>query len=74
MGFWSSVSSSIGTVSVSPSQVDTQSICKEDALFSDFDETVARLKAFDIDAGIEQEEESKLSSLPTIGNNQHDVK
>jgi len=47
MGFWSSVSSSIGTVSVSPSQVDTQSICEEDALFSDFDETVARLKAFD---------------------------
>ncbi|MCE9950699.1 hypothetical protein LZ618_01095 [Aeromonas allosaccharophila] len=70
MGFFSS----IGTVSVSPSQVDTPPITQEKSLFTDFDETVARLKAFDLEAGIEQEEERDLSSFPTIGNSKHDVK
>ncbi|UBH26245.1 hypothetical protein [Aeromonas enteropelogenes] len=74
MGFWSSGIASIRAVAASPSQDNAQSISEEEALFSDFDETVARLKSFDLEAGIEQEEESELSSLPTIGNNQHDVK
>ncbi|MGL5486943.1 MAG: hypothetical protein ACRDC6_11745 [Shewanella sp.] len=73
MGFWSSVSSSIGTVSVSPSQVDTQSICEEDALFSDFDETVTRLKAFDLETGIEPEEDEPFT-LSAFGNNKNDAK
>jgi hypothetical protein len=74
MGFWSSGVSSFGAVSVSSSQASTQPITQEESLFTDFDETVARLKAFDLEAGIEQEEERDLSSFPTIGNSKHDVK
>lgn len=70
MGFWSSI---IGTEYGSPSQADTPSISEEDALFSDFDETVARLKAFDLETDIEPEEGEPFT-LSAFGNDKHDVK
>jgi len=60
-------------VSILQRRPDPPLISEEEAFFSDFDETVARLKSFDLEAGIEPEE-IELSSLPTIGSNQYDVK
>ena len=60
-------------ISILQRRPDPPLISEEEAFFSDFDETVARLKSFDLEAGIEPEE-IELSSLPTIGNDKHDVK
>lgn len=60
-------------VSILQSRPSPSPISEEDALFSDFDETVARLKAFDLETDIEPEEGEPFT-LSTIGTNKNDVK
>ncbi|MDM5114348.1 hypothetical protein [Aeromonas salmonicida] len=60
-------------ISILQSRPGPSPISEEEALFSDFDETVARLKAFDLETDIEPEEGEPFT-LSTFGNNQHDVK
>lgn len=60
-------------ISILQSRPGPSPISEEEALFSDFDETVARLKAFDLETDIEPEEGEPFT-LSAFGNNQHDVK
>ncbi|MGI2065327.1 hypothetical protein [Shewanella sp. MF08487] len=56
MGFFSSISSGFAQMNLSD-----QSETQEDALFADFDKTVAKLQQFDLEA-FEDNDNDKLSS------------
>ncbi|MGL5040157.1 MAG: hypothetical protein ACRC6D_08605 [Aeromonas sp.] len=73
MGWFSSAVTLSGAVS---SLTSTTEICKEkeETLFSDFNETVARLKAFDLEASTPQSQADASPSLSQIKKRPSDVK
>lgn len=71
MGFFSSAASFSFTGSRQPEQ---KPISEQEALFDDFEQTVARLKRFDLEADNSFEEENPRASSPVTVKGKHDVK
>lgn len=70
MGFFSSALFSSGLKCTLSDQASTSPLTKDESLFSDFDDTVSRLKAFDLEVEDEQDKECEHSSLSYHWNSQ----
>lgn len=74
MGFFSSALFPTRLKCTSSDQASTSQLTKDESLFSDFDDTVSRLKAFDLEVEDEQDKECEHSSFLITGTHKYDVK